>query len=101
MLEPIRLPPHLGFDSSKFLNAAVREILVTHLHDSSKKHSVLLIACFLWPREGNDNPHRMDYQGCEHPLTILYTLRSLKSIRCYFSYDVACTVNVGIDLSSI
>src|SRR6266567_2552143 len=64
---------------------------------SSEKESVLLNACFLWLREGNDNPNRMDYQGCEHPFTILYTLRLLKSIRCYFSDDVACTVNVGID----
>src|SRR5215469_9823222 len=43
----------------------------------------------------------MDYQGCKHPLPILYTLRSLKSIRCYFSYDIACTVDVGIDLSPV
>jgi len=43
----------------------------------------------------------MDYQGCKHPLTILYTLHSLKSIRCYFSYDVTRTVNVGIDVASV
>ena len=39
--------------------------------------------CF-WLREGNDDPHRMDYQRCCHLLTILYPLRP-EGIRSYFS----------------
>jgi hypothetical protein len=33
-----------------------------------------LTACFLWLREGNDDPPWMDYQQCCHCLTILYFL---------------------------
>ena len=43
----------------------------------------------------------MDYQGYKHPLTILYTLRLLKSIRCYFTYYIIRPVTVGIDLTSV
>ncbi|WP_201368562.1 hypothetical protein [Ktedonobacter robiniae] len=65
-----------------------------------------MIACFryfplaFWFREGNDNPHRMDYQRCKHPFTILYPLCP-KGVRGYFAYDVASTVHVGIDLATI
>ena len=42
----------------------------------------------------------MDYQGCKHPFPILY--RPLpEGIRGYFSYDVTCAVNVGIDVLSV
>lgn len=35
-------------------------------------------------RTGNDNPYRVDYQECKHPVTILSILRS-KSFECYFA----------------
>jgi hypothetical protein len=41
---------------------------------SSENSSDLLIACYSQLRTGNDNPYWIDYQGCEHPLTILYFL---------------------------
>src|SRR6266851_9604929 len=68
--------------------------------NSSENYSVLLTACFFRLREGNDNPHRMDYQGCEHPLPTLYPLRP-EGIRGYFSDNVASAVDIGIDLSSV
>src|SRR5712692_8714766 len=68
--------------------------------NSSKKHSGLLTAYFFQLCTGNDNPYRMDYQGCCHPLTILYPLRP-EGIRGYFANDIGRSVHVGIDLSSV
>ena len=70
------------------------------VHDSSKESSALLTACVLRLREGNDNPHRMDYQGRKHLLSILYTLRC-ESIGCYFAYDVIRTVQISIDVPPV
>src|SRR5229473_1106989 len=68
--------------------------------NSSKKHSGLLTAYFFQLCTGNDNPYRMDYQGCEHPFTILY--RPLpEGIGGYFPDDVARSVNVGIDVPPV
>src|SRR5258708_2181043 len=53
-----------------------------------------------WLREGNDNPHWMDYQRCKHLLPILYTLRP-EGIRCYFANYVSGPINIRIDLSPI
>jgi hypothetical protein len=65
-----------------------------------------LTACFRYSslafqlREGNDNPHRMDYQRCKHRFTILY--RPLpEGIRGYFSDNVASAVNIGIDVPPV
>jgi hypothetical protein len=66
--------------------------------------SVLLTACFrygmlaLWLREGNDNPHWMDYWLVASP--ILYPLRP-EGIRGYFSYDISRSIAVGINQRSI
>jgi hypothetical protein len=69
-----------------------------HRVNSSKEQSVLVSACFLWLREGNDYPHRMDYQGRCHPLPILYTLRP-EGIRCYFADNVVRAVHIGVNVS--
>jgi hypothetical protein len=42
----------------------------------------------------------MDYQRCKHRFTILYPLVP-KGVRGYFTYDIASTVNVGVEVSPI
>src|SRR6266699_1401283 len=76
----------------------LRRSLYIVCHIVPRKASVLLTACFLWLCTGNDNPYRMDYRGCCYLLPILYTLRSLKSIRCYFAHNVIRAVEIGIDV---
>jgi hypothetical protein len=43
----------------------------------------------------------MDYQGCQHPFTILYPLHFRESIRGYFAYNVSRAVAIGIDQTPI
>src|SRR6266566_2688976 len=75
-----------------------RRSLYIVCHIVPRKASILLAACFLWLCTGNDDPYRMDYQGCHHPLPILYTLRSFKSIRCYFPHNIIRAIQVSVQV---
>ena len=53
-----------------------------------------MIACFSGSY-GNDNPYRMDYQGCKHPFPILYPIA--KGVWGYFERD---RVNLSLHASA-
>src|SRR5205085_5781553 len=77
-----------------------RRSLYIVCHIVPRKASVLLAACFLWLCTGNDDPYRMDYRGCCHPLPILYTLNR-EGIRCYFPHNIIRPVHIGIDVPPV
>src|SRR5438128_311392 len=68
--------------------------------DSSEISSDLLTAGFFRLREGNDNPHGMDYHGCRHP-AIRYSLCPREGIGSTFPENIIGPIDIGLDGTSI